>query len=112
MDSGEDFLKEMVFEKDVTAILAYGHMGALNLMQAAHSLSIAVPEKLSIMCFCDERANKVMSPGLSFVDLGSQEMGRVTAELLLDQIQNPGQIKPQQILLKEKIVVRNSTASA
>ncbi len=112
LDSAEDFLKETVFEKNVTAILAYGHMGALNLMQAAHSLEIAVPEKLSIMCFCDEYANGVMSPGLTFVDLGSEKMGKVAAELLLDQIQNPGQVKPQQIVLKEKIVLRNSTASA
>lgn len=112
LDSGEDFLKEMVFENGVTAVLAYGHMGALNLMQAAHSLEIAVPEKLSIMCFCDEYANKVMSPGLTFVDLGSEKMGKVAAELLLEQIQNPGQVKPQRVVLQEKIVVRNSTASA
>lgn len=110
LDSAEDYLKETVFEKGVTAILAYGHMGALNLLQAAHSLSIAVPEKLSVMCFCDERSNRVMSPGLTFIDLGSEKMGKVTAELLLDQIQHPGNVKPQRILLQERLVVRNTTA--
>ncbi|MBC8247086.1 MAG: LacI family DNA-binding transcriptional regulator [Deltaproteobacteria bacterium] len=110
LDSAEDYLKEMVFDKGVTAILSYGHMGALHLLQAAHSLEIAIPERLSVMCFCDEYANKVMSPGLTFIDLGSEKMGKVTAELLLDQIQRPGQTKPQRILLKEKLVVRNTTA--
>ena len=110
LDSAEDFLKETVIEKGVTAVLAYGHMGALQLLQAAHSLGIAVPERLSIMCFCDEYANQVMSPGLTFIDLGSEKMGKVTAELLLDQIQHPGQVKPQRILLQEKLVVRNTTA--
>jgi LacI family transcriptional regulator len=111
LDSPEDFLKETVFEKQVTAILAYGHMGALNLMQAAHTLKIPVPEELSIMCFCDEHANKVMSPGLTFINLSSAKMGKVTAELLLDQIQNPGKVKPQQVVLQENLVVRNTTAS-
>jgi DNA-binding LacI/PurR family transcriptional regulator len=110
LDSPENYLKETVFEKEVTAILAYGHMGALNLLQAAHSLEIAVPEKLSLLCFCDEYANKVMSPGLTFIDLCSKKMGKITAELLLDQIQNPGRVNPQKILLQEKLVLRNTTA--
>ena len=90
--------------------MAYGHMGALHLLQAAHTLQIPVSERLSLMCFCDEYANQVMSPGLTFIDLGSEKMGKVTAELLLDQIQHPGQVKPQRILLQEKLVVRNTTA--
>jgi DNA-binding LacI/PurR family transcriptional regulator len=110
LDSPEDYLEEAVFEKGVTAILAYGHMGALNLLQAAHTLEIAVPEKLSMMCFCDEYANQVMSPGLTFIDLGSEKMGKVAAELLLDQIQHPDKVKPQRILLREKLVERSTTA--
>ncbi len=110
LDSPEDFLKETVIEKQVTAILAYGHMGALNLLQAAHSLEIPVPEKLSVLCFCDEYANKVMSPGLTFIDLGAEKMGKVAAELLLDQIQNPLQVKPQRIVLQENLVIRNTTS--
>jgi len=110
LDSAEDYLKETVIEKGVTAILTYGHMGGLHLLQAAHSLQIAVPERLSLICFCDEYANQVMSPGLTFIDLGSLKMGKVAAELLLDQIQQPGQVKPQRIVLQEKLVVRSTTA--
>jgi LacI family transcriptional regulator len=110
LDSVEDYLKEAVFERKATAILAYGHMGALNLLQAAHSLGIAIPEKLSIMCFCDEYANKVMSPGMTFIDLGSEKMGKVAAELLLGQMQNPGETKPSKVTLQEKLVIRNTTA--
>lgn len=110
LDSAEDFLRETVFENKVTAILAYGHMGALNLMQAAHSLEIPIPEKLSLMCFCDEYANGVMSPGLTFIDLCSEKMGKIAAELLLEQIQNPAFMKPQRIVLQEKLIIRNTTA--
>jgi DNA-binding LacI/PurR family transcriptional regulator len=110
LGSAEDYLKEVVLEKGATAILAYGHMGALNLLQAAHSMEIPVPEKLSLMCFCDESAARIMSPGLTFIDLGSEKLGKIAAELLLDQIQHPGQVASQQILLPEKLMVRSTTA--
>jgi LacI family transcriptional regulator len=110
LGSAEDYLKEVVLEKGATAILAYGHMGALNLLQAAHSMEIPVPEKLSLMCFCDESAARVMSPGLTFIDLGSEKLGKVAAELLLDQIQHPDQVASQQIVLPEKLMVRSTTA--
>lgn len=108
--TAENYLKKMVLENGVTAILVYGHMGALNLMQAAHSLGISIPEQLSLMCFCDEYANRVMSPGLTFIDLCSEKMGRIAAELLLQQIENPAGLKPQRVVLQENLVIRNTTA--
>ena len=111
LGSAEEYLKETVLGKKVTAILAYGHMGALNLLQAAHTLGISVPEQLSIICFCDKYANRVMSPGLTFIDLNAEAMGKMAAELLLAQIQTPGRIKPEKVWLPEALVIRNSTAA-
>lgn len=110
LDSAEDFIKEAVLVKGATAILAYGHMGALNLMQAAHSLDIPVPERVSILCFCDDYANRIMSPGLTFIDLCSAQMGTLAAELLLRQIQSAKRLEPQHIVLEETLVVRGTTA--
>jgi DNA-binding LacI/PurR family transcriptional regulator len=73
-------------------------------------LEIPVPQRLSVMCFCDENASRVMSPGLTFIDLGSKKLGKVAAELLLDQIQHPDQVASQQIVLPEKLMVRSTTA--
>lgn len=110
LDSAENYLREVVFEQGATAVLGYGHMGALNLLQAAHSLEIAVPQRLSVMCFCDENAARIMSPGLTFVDLNSEKLGRIAAELLMQQIQHPDQVTPQRILLPEMLMIRNTTA--
>lgn len=110
LDASEEFLKEVVFEKGATAILAYGHMGALNLLQAAHSLEMAVPERLSIMCFCDAYANRIMSPGLTFIDLCSVKMGTLAAELLLEQMKSTRKFQPRRIVLEETLAVRNTTA--
>ena len=110
IESAEEYLKKMVFEKGVTAILAYGHMGGLHHLQAAHTLGVSVPEQLSILCFCDANANQVMSPGLTFIDLNSAHMGKIAAELLLDQMQNTKKIKSRHIVLPEKLEIRKTTA--
>ena len=111
LKSPEDFIKQMVWGNGATAILAYGHMGGLNLMQAAHKLGISVPEQLSLMCFCDVYANSVMSPGLTFIDLRTEEMGKVAAELLLEQIRDMEAMQPRSIKLDEQLELRSSTCS-
>ena len=110
LDSAATFLKKTVLKQKATAILAYGHMEALNLMQAAHTLDIAIPDQLSLICFCDEYACSVMSPGLSFMDLQSHKMGKIAAEMLLGQINATRQPRHKTIKLKENLIVRESTA--
>lgn len=110
LKSPEAFIKSAVRKNGATAILAYGHMGGLNLMQAAHKFGIDVPKELSLLCFCDENANRVMSPGLTFVDLRSRKMGEVAANLLLEQIRSPEKAETTHITLPEKLVLRHSTA--
>ena len=85
-------------------------MEGLNIMQAAHTLGIAVPEQLSLICFCDEYANSVMSPGLTFVDLSSQAMGQTAAELLLKRIDRSTENRSECIKLDLNLVLRESTA--
>lgn len=108
--SAVDFLKSAVITQRATAVITYGHMSALNIMQAAHSLGIAIPRELSLIAFCDEYAASVMSPGLTFIDLGSREMGQIAAEMLLDKIENPDRAQSRNVKIQEKLVFRDTTA--
>ena len=108
-DNAEKFLQETVIDNEATAILAYGHMGGLNLMQAAHSIGIQIPEKLNLLCFCDAYANDVMSPGLSFIDLRSNDMGQIAANKLLERINNSKSHAPEVIKIAEKLVLNSTT---
>jgi len=112
LESTVAFLKSVVFKHGATAIIAYGHMEGLHLMQAAHTLGISIPEQLSLICFCDEYAANIMSPDLTFVDLRSEQMGRVATKLLLRQIGSLRRAKPECIKLAERLVINNSTAPA
>ena len=99
-----------VLSKRATAVIAYGHMSALNIMQAAHLLGIAIPKQLSLIAFCDEYAASVMSPGLTFMDLRAREMGKLAARMLLNKINHPDENQVKHVKLTEKLVFRDTTA--
>ena len=111
LKSAEKFLTAAVIKNGATAVLAYGHMEGLNLMQASHKLGITVPGRLSVLCFCDRQAAAAMSPLLSFIDLRSSDMGKIAAELLLKNIKKSGNAEPATIKLAEQLVICSSTAS-
>lgn len=111
-DSAVNYIKKTVLQEKATAIIVYGHMEALNLLQAAQSVGISVPQQLSIICFCDQHACDIMSPSMSFIDLMSEQMGQAAAELLIKQLNNLEHIVPETVKLEERLVVRNTTAKA
>ena len=49
-------------------------------------------------------------PPLTAIALPTVEMGRTSAELLMEQIQTGGTAEPRCVVLKESLVVRRSTA--
>ncbi|HBG26799.1 MAG: hypothetical protein A2Y10_05435 [Planctomycetes bacterium GWF2_41_51] len=108
--SAEDYLKSIIFKNKATAIITYGHMNALNLMQAAHFLGISIPQNFSLMAFCDKCATDIMSPGLTFIDLQSKKMGEIAASMLLEMIKNPGSAR-KQIKIQEQLVFRDTTSA-
>jgi LacI family transcriptional regulator len=110
LESAAGFLKSVVLGRGATAIIAYGQIEGLNLMQAAQGLGISVPEQLSLICFGDEYACNVMSPGLTFVDLQSEQMGRLAAKLLLRQIRSVDEPRREVVTLPERLIIRESTA--
>jgi DNA-binding LacI/PurR family transcriptional regulator len=50
-----------------------------------------------------------MSPGLSFVDLSSKDMGKTAAKLLLGQIEGADKHRTKTTRLKERLSLREST---
>ncbi|MFA5292715.1 MAG: LacI family DNA-binding transcriptional regulator [Phycisphaerae bacterium] len=109
-NSAVRYIKKTVLQDKATAIIVYGHMEALNLLQIAQALNISVPEQLSIICFCDKHACNIMSPSMSFIDLMSEEMGQAAAELLIRQLEHSELISPQIIKLPERLIVRGTTS--
>jgi len=100
------------FDDDApTAIYATSDTTAIGLMQAAFQGGVAIPDRVSIVGFDDIDFAAFTIPPLTTISQAGVEMGRTTAELLLDMIDH-SRIRSEvsDVVLAPRLVVRGSTA--
>jgi len=100
-------------DKRPTAIICFTDYIACNVLQVAYQMGIKVPEELSVIGFADLDVAEYAVMPLSSVAQPFQEMGRETANMLIDAIKNKRQDilhKTENRKLEVKLVVRESTA--
>ncbi len=107
--SGRDALDRFISNDQAsTAIFASNDLMALGLIQRAQEMNIKIPEDLSIIGFDDISMAVLVNPSLTTVRQPRLEMGKVAIELLINKLQKKSDIK-NNILLKNKLIIRNST---
>jgi DNA-binding LacI/PurR family transcriptional regulator len=94
-----------------TAVLVYTHYMAVKLLQLCWEAGIRVPQDLSVSTFSNAFPVEDVIPPLTTVALPTEQMGRMAAELLLEQIQTGGTAPARRVVLKETLIVRRSTAA-
>ena len=93
-------------------ILVVSDRLAIGVLIALRELNISVPEEVKMVSFNNEPICSVVSPTISSIAQPLEEIGRLSVELLLEQIEhktdNP---TPRVEVLKTKLIVRESSIS-
>lgn len=92
-----------------TAICCANDVIALGLLAAFNENRIKVPEDISITGLDNIPYANLTRPSLTTVDIGSDYFSRRTIELLFERIESTYQGEPREIVLSEKLIVREST---
>ena len=93
-------------------ILVVSDRLALGVLVALRGLNISVPEEVKIVSFNNEPICSIVSPSISSVSQPLEEIGRLSVELLLDQINHKGEdLKPRVEVLKTQLIVRDSSSN-
>jgi LacI family transcriptional regulator, galactose operon repressor len=79
-------------------------------MKDARDLGLDLPTDLSIVGFDDIQIASYIIPGLTTIRQPAYEMERLGVKLLFQRIKN--QKKPEQLMLKSSLIVRDSTVRA
>ncbi len=97
-----------------TAVVCINDAVAMEVLQTAYQLGIKIPEELSVVGFADLEMAKYAIVPLTTIAQPFEEMGKKTANMLIDVIKN----KPTEASnstrnrkLKAKLVIRKSTTS-
>ncbi len=92
--------------KDVTAIFAKDDLKAIAAIQAIKSMGLRVPEDIAVIGFNDYDIASMVEPKLTTVRVPIYEMGKRTADMLINQIeqkesQEKTAIFPTELILRE-----------
>ncbi len=98
-------------DSEVTACLCMNDIVAAGALSALHDIGIKVPEQFSVIGFDDSIIARYTYPALTSVRHNLQQMGRWSAESLIEMIENktrPGKTEVRYVDVE--LVIRRSTS--
>lgn len=96
---------------DFDAFAAHGDVMALLVIRACVSLGLRVPHDVAVIGFNDILVAGLMSPELTTIRDPAEELGRQTASLLMQRLDQPLQNgeEPRRIQIRPELIIRQST---
>ena len=94
-----------------TAIISVNDYLAMGVYRSLGMHGLRIPEDVSVAGFDNTHVAENLYPSLTSVDVGGQEIGRVSVQLIIARLADPK--RPQQIVeMPARLVPRESTAAA
>jgi LacI family transcriptional regulator len=81
---------------------------ALGVYRAVQELGLKIPDDIDLICFGDSGLNHFLSPPMSYIYQPTNELGRRSFELTLENIQKGEQFVPQHIKLPTRLVLQKT----
>lgn len=101
----------LLHDRRPDAIVAANDLIGIGALRAAEDLGLTVPDDISVTGIDNTELASVLRPGLTSVDLGAEERGRVAADLLLARISEPSR-PAHTVAVAPSLVVRGSSSRA
>ena len=92
---------------DYTAILAYHDVFSYGIMRFLKSKGLRVPADVAYVSMGNTLISRINSPGLTSVDMAPYEMGRRSAEMLVEVIERR-RVRPCHAIIPTSLVERDS----
>ena len=108
-DLAADILMEVLAKTDATAIFCCNDLMAVGALNACNYLGLKVPEDISVVGYDNTTLANVVIPKLTSVDQNMFQLGRSSAQLLIEKIET-GQSK--RVTFFNTVVERDSTGIA
>jgi LacI family transcriptional regulator len=100
--------KLLMLDKPPTAIFCNNDMTAYGCIKELQDNNIRIPEDISVMGANDFIMSSITSPSLTTINLPMFQMGKTSAEILIDKIENIDKVN-KIVELEPRLVIRNST---
>jgi len=97
-------------ERPPDAIFSSSDFTALGAIQEIKERGLRIPEDISVVGFSNEPFTKFMELSITSVDQSPMEMGRITAQVFLEEVGNGKKVRSEkQVVLTPELIVRQSS---
>ncbi|MEX1384579.1 LacI family DNA-binding transcriptional regulator [Lutibacter sp.] len=97
-------------ERPPDAIFSSSDFTALGAIQEIRERGLRIPEDISIIGFSNEPFTKFMELSITSVDQSPTEMGRITAQVFLEEVNNGKKIQSEKhVVLSPELMIRQSS---
>jgi len=112
VEAGESAVKKLLQLADrPDAIFSSSDFAALGAIQQLKAEGIRIPEDFCVVGFGNEPFTKFMELSISSVDQSTMEMGRIAAQVFLEQINNTENLKiEKKVVLNPELLIRKSSS--
>lgn len=111
IEDGRKAVKKLLKMKNPPdSIFSASDFAALGAIQELKAKNLKVPEDVSVIGFSNEPFTKFMELSISTIDQFPLEMGKMTAKVFLEQVNNSEKIKiEKKVVLDPELIIRKST---
>ncbi|MGB3006442.1 MAG: LacI family DNA-binding transcriptional regulator [Chitinophagaceae bacterium] len=92
----------------ITAIFSLGNQITLGILKAVKEEGIKIPEDLSLVSFDEQLYSDLLFTPLSTVSHMNDNFGDLSIQMLLKQMVKGKKAKPKDVVLKSKLIIRES----
>lgn len=94
----------------IDAVFAVNDFSAIAVMQLLQENGYTIPDDIAVAGFGNDPIASIVYPSLTTVEQRGFEMGRESARLLIERIENPSKmIYPRIKVFESSLIIRNST---
>jgi len=91
-----------------TAIFCLSNLIAMGAMEAIMQEGLQIPEDISLLSFDDHPYSEFLSPPMTTIAQQNTNMGKIAVKILFDQINSSEPVKPLEVKLPTKLIIRRS----
>lgn len=107
-DSGYENAKALLEGSDYTAVFCFNDLMAAGVYDYLYEKNLVPGKDISVAGYDNRTISKYLKPALTTVEIPLNDIGRKSAELILNQINNPDDFEPQRSFVQCGIIERDS----
>lgn len=92
----------------ITAIISMGNQITLGILRALKEEGVQIPNDLSIVSFDEQEYSDLLYTPLTTVSHMNENIGDVALKMLFNQFGKSTRIKPKNVVLNSKLIIRDS----